>query len=82
MNGKATNGAASSPTEMEEVIVKFQIKRKLDGKWHEFFGELRLRPETETTFDAEVIRCAAIQTLLNQYNQMPDDELILTFEKP
>lgn len=67
---------------MEEVIVKFQLKRKHEGEWLDFIGELRLRPEKETAFDAAAIRCAAIQALLEQYDQMPDDEMILTFEKP
>ena len=61
-----------------EVIVKFELKRKLDGEWHDFLGEIRLKPETETTFDAEVIRCAAIQTLLDQYGQYPKDEVFVS----
>jgi len=67
---------------MEEVIVKFELKRKLNGVWNNFQGEIRLMPEVKTRFDAESIRLEAIRAMLEQFGQYPKDEVILTFEKP
>ena len=67
---------------MEEIIVKFEIKRFFNGEWRDFFGEIKLKPESHAPFDAEVIRCAAISALEEQCGRYPEDELILTFEKP
>ena len=67
---------------MEKVIVKFTIKRKLADQWYIFQGEVQLDGDDDISFDPEIVRAGAIEAIKESTGQYPEDELILTFEKP